>query len=335
MTNFSNISESPVQFTRRNLFKSAAAGAATMATAGLSVAQAAPKKEGTYANNGAPEALRIRNDRISDENKKTLMALPCKYVPVAVKFYAVKPENFGLKYKHTDKRMSLCQFVSYAQKTHSSFYIDKTNEDCMGRTVLGMVQEPPLGASGQAGFDFGVFRNQDANSRLYYNIPTAIRDTINYVIFSPIDQCEFNPDVVVFVGDTDMADIVMRATSYISGDLWESKSSSVLSCAWTYMYTWLSGKVNHCQTGMHHGMGRRKVYPKGLHIVSVPYQKLDTQRSTVVCLALRQMDWQLISFRPNDKDQDELRRRMRNWNALSKQINESYSFALPENKIQK
>lgn len=330
MTNFSNISESPVQFTRRNLFKSAAAGAATIATAGLSVAQAAPKKEGTYANNGAPEALRIRNDRISDENKKTLMALPCKYVPVAVKFYAVKPENFGLKYKHTDKRMSLCQFVSYAQKTHSSFYIDKTNEDCMGRTVLGMVQEPPLGASGQAGFDFGVFRNQDANSRLYYNIPIAIRDTINYVIFSPIDQCEFNPDVVVFVGDTDMADIVMRATSYISGDLWESKSSSVLSCAWTYMYTWLSGKVNHCQTGMHHGMGRRKVYPKGLHIVSVPYQKLDE-----VCLALRQMDWQLISFRPNDKDQDELRRRMRNWNALSKQINESYSFALPENKIQK
>lgn len=330
MTNFSNISESPVQFTRRNLFKSAAAGAATMATAGLSVAQAAPKKEGTYANNGAPEALRIRNDRISDENKKTLMALPCKYVPVAVKFYAVKPENFGLKYKHTDKRMSLCQFVNYAQKTHSSFYIDKTNEDCMGRTVLGMVQEPPLGASGQAGFDFGVFRNQDANSRLYYNIPIAIRDTINYVIFSPIDQCEFNPDVVVFVGDSDMADIVMRATSYISGDLWESKSSSVLSCAWTYMYTWLSGKVNHCQTGMHHGMGRRKVYPKGLHIVSVPYQKLDE-----VCLALRQMDWQLISFRPNDKDQDELRRRMRNWNALSKQINESYSFALPENKVQK
>lgn len=330
MTNFSNISESPVQFTRRNLFKSAAAGAATMATAGLSVAQAAPKKEGTYANNGAPEALRIRNDRISDENKKTLMALPCKYVPVAVKFYAVKPENFGLKYKHTDKRMSLCQFVSYAQKTHSSFYIDKTNEDCMGRTVLGMVQEPPLGASGQAGFDFGVFRNQDANSRLYYNIPIAIRDTINYVIFSPIDQCEFNPDVVVFVGDSDMADIVMRATSYISGDLWESKSSSVLSCAWTYMYTWLSGKVNHCQTGMHHGMGRRKVYPKGLHIVSVPYQKLDE-----VCLALRQMDWQLISFRPNDKDQDELCRRMRNWNALSKQINESYSFALPENKVQK
>ncbi len=322
----SEMHEQPVMFARRNLFKGAAAGAAAM-VAGAAGVHAAPAKEGTFANNGAPVDCRVRNDRLSDENKKTLMAVPSKYVPVAVKFYAVKPENFGLKYKKTDKRMSLCQFVSYAQKTHSSFYIDKNNEDCMGRTVLGMVQEPPLGASGQAGFDFGVFRNQNANARLYYNIPTGIRDTINYVIFAPIDQCEFNPDVVVFVGDSDMADILMRATSYISGDLWETKSSCVLSCAWTYMYTWLSGKVNHFTTGMHHGMGRRKVYPKGLSIVSIPYQKLDE-----VCLALRQMDWQLISFRPNEKDQDELRRRMRNWNALSKQIDERFSFALPENK---
>lgn len=74
-------------------------------------------------------------------------------------------------------------------------------------------------------------------------------------------------------------------------------------------------------------MGRRKVYPEGLSIIAVPYQKLDE-----VILALRQMDWQLISFRPNAKDQDLLRSRMRHWNVLAKQINESYSFALPENK---
>ena len=167
----SEMHEQPVMFARRNLFKGAAAGAAAM-VAGAAGVHAAPAKEGTFANNGAPVDCRVRNDRLSDENKKTLMAVPSKYVPVAVKFYAVKPENFGLKYKKTDKRMSLCQFVSYAQKTHSSFYIDKNNEDCMGRTVLGMVQEPPLGASGQAGFDFGVFRNQNANAR-------AVLDALN------------------------------------------------------------------------------------------------------------------------------------------------------------
>lgn len=42
MTDFTNTTEAPVQFTRRNLFKSAAAAGATMATAGLSVAPQTP-----------------------------------------------------------------------------------------------------------------------------------------------------------------------------------------------------------------------------------------------------------------------------------------------------
>ena len=324
-----NVVERPVSMFRRDMFKLAAATGATT-IAGVGAAQAAPKKEGTFADNGASTDLRVRNDRLSDEAKKVLSQLDCAYVPVAVKFLAVKPETFGYKYPKSDQKMSLCQFVSHAQKTKKAFYIDKTNEDCMGRMVLGMVEEPPIGASGQAGFDFGVYRSQAANSRIYYNIPTMIKGTVNYVIFSPIDQCEFNPDVVVFVCGTETADIVMRATSYISGDLWESKSTCVISCAWTYVYTWLNGKCNHFSTGMHHGMGRRKVYPHGLHIIAVPYQKLDE-----FVLALRQMDWKLISFRPDDKSQDELRRRMRNWNTLAKQIDANASFALPENKIKK
>lgn len=100
--------EQPVKFARRNLFKTAVAGAATVAAGGLSVAQAAAPKAGTFADNGAPVDCRVRNDRLSDEAKKVLMALPCEYVPIAVKFYAVKPENFGLNYPKIDKRMSLC-----------------------------------------------------------------------------------------------------------------------------------------------------------------------------------------------------------------------------------
>ncbi len=317
---------SEVKFHRRDVIRMATAGSAA-AVLGAGAASAAEPMEGTFQDNGVAPELRVRNDRLSDEAKKVLMGLKSDYVPVAVKFLAVNPENFGLHYKQTDKKMSLCQFVSYAQKNHEAFYMTVANEDCMGRMVLGMVKEPPIGASGQAGFDFGVYRTQAANSRVYYNIPTMIAGTVNYVIFAPVDQCEFNPDVVVFVCPTETADIVMRATSYISGDLWESKSTCVISCAWTYVYPWLTGKVNHFTTGMHHGMGRRKVYPKGLHIIAVPYQKLDE-----LVLALRQMDWQLISFRPDDKSQDELRVRMRNWNNLAKQIDANASFALPENK---
>ncbi len=321
------MTEHPVNIHRRQLFKAAAVtGAASIV--GLNPVHAAPVAgDGEFQENGVAPELRIRKDQLSDEAKKVLLALKSDYVPVAVKFLAVKPENFGLNYPKTDKKMSLCQFVSHAQKTRQAFYIDKDNEDCMGRMVLGMVQEPPIGASGQAGYDFGVYRSQAANSRIYYNITKMFPGTVNYVIFAPVDQCQFNPDVVVFTVPNDTADIIMRATSYISGDFWESKSSCVISCAWTYVYPWLTGKVNHFTTGHHHGMGRRKVYPAGLEIIAVPYQKLDE-----LVMALRQMDWKLISFRPDDNSQNELRRRMRNWNNLAKQIDASASFALPENK---
>lgn len=90
--------------------------------------------------------------------------------------------------------------------------------------------------------------------------------------FAPVEICDFAPDLIVFVADLPAADIIMRATSWISGDLWESKSSPVLSCAWMYAYPVISGKVNHITTGFYHGLKRRKVYPEGLRMISVPYQ---------------------------------------------------------------
>lgn len=314
-----------VSIQRRDMLKMGAAG---VLAAGTGQSLAEEPREGTFQDNGVDPALRLRNDRISDEAKKVLGTLKCVYTPVAVKFLAVKPENFGISVPHIDKKMSLCQFVSHAQRTGEAFYIQKEDENCVGRSVLGMMKESPIGLSGQAGFDFGVYRTQAPNSRLYYNIPTLLPGTCNYVVFAPIAKCEFNPDVVVFLCETPTADIILRATSYISGDLWESKSSSVVSCSWTYVWPWLTGKVNHLTTGMHHGMNRRKVYTPGLHIIAVPYQKLDE-----LVLALRQMDWKLISFRPDDKSQETLKKRMRNWNNLAKQIESGGSFELPENKV--
>jgi hypothetical protein len=48
-----------------------------------------------------------------------------------------------------------------------------------------------------------------------------------------------------------------------------------MSCAWTYIYPYISGKVNHLFTGMHLGLKLQGRYPEGLHIICIPYQKLD------------------------------------------------------------
>lgn len=258
---------------------------------------------------------------LSDKAKELFGKLKTDYCPVAIKFAIEKPENVP----HTERAMSLCEFVREAQRTGQKFYITKENENCVGKMVLGMEGKPAVGASGQAGYDFGVYKSPAPCARLYQQIPTMIAGTVNYVIFSPVALCDFDPDLVVFVLPLETAYIVMRATSYISGDLWESKTSPVISCAWTYIYPYVSGRVNFSITGMHHGMARRKVYPAGLHIITVPYQKLYE-----VVQALDEMDWTLISFRDDEESQKELSRRMKHWGEIAASL--GGTFSLPENK---
>ena len=245
---------------------------------------------------------------LSAQAKEQFRRLNLQFPGVAVKYHYSKPE--GIPY--LEKAMSFCQFVKEVQDTGETFFVNVDNDNCFGKMVLGMIPKTPLGASGQAGYDFGVYRSQAPNARLYNIIPTLVPGATNFVVFSPVDKCEFDPDLIILVANTRQADIIMRATSYISGDLWESRSSCVLSCAWTYAYPYLSGKVNFCITGMHHGMKRRKVYPEGMHIISVPYQKIDE-----VATALEEMDWELIAMREDETSKAELATKMKHWQEMS------------------
>jgi len=246
---------------------------------------------------------------ITDTVKKAFARLELPYPVVAVKFSFAKPENI----EHVDEKLAFCQFLKKAQTSGKMFYTTKDDDECYGKMVLGMIDKPAFGASGQVGFDFGVFKSQAPNSRLYNEIPTLVRGAHNYVIFSPLEICNFDPDLLLMVAETRQADIVMRATSYISGDLWESKTSSVLSCGWMYAYPFKSGKVNFCTTGMYHGMKRRKVYPEGLMIISIPYNKLYE-----VAQALDEMDWVLPAMREDEETKKMLAEKMDNWKKMDR-----------------
>jgi len=245
---------------------------------------------------------------LSEQMKELFKKLELDYPAVAVKFCFSQPENA----ERIGKTLSFCQFIKEAQDTGRKFYITEEDDNCFGKMILGMIPKPPFAASGQAGFDFGVYKTQAPNARLYDMIPTLVPGATNYVLFSPVPICDFDPDIIIAVANTAKADIIMRATSYISGDLWESKSSCVLSCAWLYAYTYLSGKVNYIITGMHHGLKRRKTYPAGLHIISIPYQKF-----CEVTQSLAEMDWELIAMREDEESKLALKAKMDEWHRLA------------------
>lgn len=245
---------------------------------------------------------------LSENLKNLIKKLELKYDAVAIKFCLEKPECEHF----SEKKQAFCTYVNYAQKTGRKFYITKDDDECYGKLVTGMIDKPPVTASGQAGYDFGCYATPGVCRNLYQKLPVIEPHTVNFVEFAPVEICDFAPDLIVFVADLPAADIIMRATSWISGDLWESKSSPVLSCAWMYAYPVISGKVNHITTGFYHGLKRRKVYPEGLRMISVPYQKLPEFEK-----ALGEMDWTLIAFRTDDESQKDLERRMAHWQELA------------------
>ncbi len=247
---------------------------------------------------------------LRDHDRELLDALQLPYPAIAIKYRFEAPDA-----PHYDgPALAFCQYVKYAQDNRAHFYITKADDACYGKVVLGMEDKPPVTASGQAGYDFGCYKAPIANQQLYQKLPILEKHTINYVEFCPAVECDFDPDLLLFVADLPQADILMRATCYISGDLWESKSSPVLSCGWMYAYPVISGKVNHITTGYYHGLKRRKAYPAGLRMISVPFQKLPE-----FFQALGEMDWTLIAFRDDEESRAELARCMAHWQEMARE----------------
>lgn len=244
------------------------------------------------------------------ENDKALIKkLDLEYPAIAIKLRFEKPDVPH----YEGEKLAYCQYVKYAQDTKKHFYIDVNDDACYGKLILGMIDKPPVTASGQAGYDFGCFKTPIGNQQLYQKLPILEPNTINYVEFCPVEDCDFDPELILFVAGLPQADIIMRATSYISGDFWESKSTPVISCGWMYAYPIISGKVNHITTGFYHGLKRRKAYPEGLRMISIPYQKMPE-----FFQALDEMDWTLIAFREDEESKAELARRMAHWQEMAK-----------------
>ncbi len=97
---------------------------------------------------------------------------------------------------------------------------------------------------------------------------------MNYAAFASLDALDFEPDLLILMATPSQAEVVLRAMSYSTGELWESKKTPVLSCAWIFAYPWLTGKVNYMITGMGFGSKAREALPEGWMLISIPWDKI-------------------------------------------------------------
>ena len=206
--------------------------------------------------------------------------------PVAVKYLYWKPEGI----ERLDKNMAICEMLKEAQKG-SPFYVTEENFTCAGPRILGMTDTPPTTASGQKGVPLEVFKEARANRRVVSLVPTLARNTVNYVAFSTLDKLSFEPDVLIVTANVSQAEILLRAMSFTTGEIWSSKITSIAGCAWLYIYPYITGKLNYTVTGLSFGMKAHEVFPEGLMLISIPFDLFPTMIQNV-----QDMKWVLRAY---------------------------------------
>lgn len=208
--------------------------------------------------------------------------------PVAVKYLFSKPEGI----KRLDKKMALCEMLTDAQSRKEPFYFTGEDETCFGAQALGMVPDTPSAvSSGELGVKLEIFQDARANQKLFQNNPRLVSGTVNYAVFAPLDQVTFEPDLLILQASARQAEIVLRAMTYSTGDIYESKTSPALSCSWLYAYPYISGKINYYITGMGFGTIGKEVFEPGWVLISIPYTWLPT-----IVQNLKEMKWELTAY---------------------------------------
>jgi uncharacterized protein (DUF169 family) len=210
--------------------------------------------------------------------------------PVGVKFLAKPPDMV----ERLDEKLALCEMLKRAQEG-KAFFVDANNHTCeAGMYVLGQADAPEPFISGQFGAGLQIYEEPRSASRLYLHIPKIGRGVVHHVAFAPLDKLNFEPDLLILLADTPQTEILLRALSYRTGQMWISRYTPAIGCAWIYTYPYLSGELNYTIAGLGHGMKRRKLFPEGHQIISAPFDLLPSMLQT-----LKEMPWVLPAYKPD------------------------------------
>ena len=213
--------------------------------------------------------------------------------PVGVKFLTKPPDTV----ERLGKKLALCEMLKLAQEGEA-FYIDAESHTCeAGLYVLGQADAPEPFIGGEFGAGLQIYEEPRTASRLYQHIPTIGRGVVHYVVFSPIQKLSFDPDLLILLAEPSQTEIILRAMSYQTGEMWLSRYTPAIGCAWLFVYPYLSGELNYSVTGLGHGMKRRHLFPEGKQLISIPFDRLAS-----ILDNLTKMPWILPAYKPDGLD---------------------------------
>ncbi len=193
--------------------------------------------------------------------------------PVGVKFLIARPKGIP----RLGKELNFCEMLKEAQEGNA-FYVGPEDWVCVGveQMILGMKDPEPILVSGIFGGDEGLFKEANACRAMYEHLPRMPKGSVQYVAFAPVDKLTFDPDVLIITASIHQAQALLRSVNYSTGLPFVSKVTPVVACSWIYIYPVVSGELNYVITGLGLGMQALNIFPPGLFLISVPFQRIPT-----------------------------------------------------------
>jgi uncharacterized protein (DUF169 family) len=191
--------------------------------------------------------------------------------PVGIKFTIDKPDGI----QKPGKPLNMCEMLKHAQDGYA-FYVGEEDLVCVGieQMILGMKDAEPILVSGALGGEDKLFQSNSACRAMYQVLPTLPKGSVRYAVFAPLDKLTFEPDLLVMTADINQAQSILRCITYSTGMPFVSKATPVVACAWLFVYPVVSGELNYFITGLGLGMQAMNIFPPGLFLISVPFQRL-------------------------------------------------------------
>lgn len=163
-------------------------------------------------------------DMVSRELKERL---GLEKSPVAIKFI-LREEDIPEGIQKIDANIRHCEMVQKAAQGEM-FYATAEEQVCKGgAAAIGLMETPEKIKTGEFYQSLGRFSSLGSAKRTMESIP-KIDPMMKAIIYSPLEKVNFNPDVIVVIGNPAQAMRLAQAMVYTRGGRVEASFSGIQS----------------------------------------------------------------------------------------------------------
>jgi uncharacterized protein (DUF169 family) len=182
---------------------------------------------------------------INSYGQEMVECLKLKTSPIAIKLIS-KGGEIPSGVKKVDEVMTHCQFVDRVRRTGEEFYTSGEDQMCkIGSGTLGFNEIPPEIPSGESYYkEFELFSTLGAAKRTVEKIPILPPNSIESVIYSPLEKSSYIPDVAVVICNPKQVMLLTLAYMYKTGGRLETSFVGMQSlCSESIVQVYREGKV--------------------------------------------------------------------------------------------